>query len=275
MSESLDLPILNLSDEFEKIRVLSSPNVANGSFGSVLEVYKAKNPSNVIDILYLAVKKYPQSIPSLSKVYNKSLKDLKHKHLVRIFGETTLSDGLVGLVTEAHPTNLRSLLNKGPEFGKPLAINGIRNVISQVLDGLIYLHMRKVVLIHLKPENVILDSLTPQVTMVDSKVKISDFGFFPEALLSDIKAKGGSNMIYLAPELKKSQPVPKIKPSADIFSCGMITFEMICGRSPRVTDKLSMIPNPTLQDFVRLMVKRNPSERIGAEPIFTHSFLRS
>lgn len=189
MSESLDLPILDLSDEFEKLRVLQSPSAAGGSFGSVLEVFKAKNASKTTEILFLAVKKYPETVPNLSKIYKKSLKNLSHKNLVRIFGQTTFSDGLSGLVIEVYETNLRSLLDTGPESGKSVVVHGIRNVMSQVLDGLLFLHAQKVALIHLKPENILLDSNSNRLTTVNSKVKISDYGYRPEALLNDIKAK--------------------------------------------------------------------------------------
>ncbi|XP_055018744.1 striated muscle preferentially expressed protein kinase [Boleophthalmus pectinirostris] len=95
--------------------------------------------------------------------------------------------------------------------------------IVQILQGLDYLHTRRILHLDLKPENIV-------VTFMNS-VKIIDFGtaqnFNPLFLKQFSPAIG--TLEYMSPEMLKGDVVG---PPADIWSIGVLTFIMLSGRSP-------------------------------------------
>lgn len=95
--------------------------------------------------------------------------------------------------------------------------------VVQILQGLDYLHTRRILHLDLKPDNII-------VTFMNT-VKIIDFGsaqtFNPLFLKQFSPAIG--TLENMSPEMLKGDVVG---PPADIWSVGVLTFIMLSGRSP-------------------------------------------
>ncbi len=116
-------------------------------------------------------------------------------------------------------------------------INGYKNLnlyakallIRQVADALVAIHMRDICHRDIKPENIIIDRerLTAMVT---------DFGIarFPNSELTQtVKILG--TPAYMAPEAFGS---PKVDHRADIFSLGVVAYELFLGRKPFVAQSI-------------------------------------
>ncbi|MDR2970153.1 MAG: AAA family ATPase [Tannerellaceae bacterium] len=106
----------------------------------------------------------------------------------------------------------------------------IRQIISDVLKGLSYLHKM--------PEPIIHNEITPQNIMLDlsgdiPKAKIIDFGF-ARSFHSSTKAynKAGLNLNYVASECFNGL----YSPQSDIFSIGAVMYQLLFGLPPWFKD---------------------------------------
>ncbi|XP_061081584.1 striated muscle preferentially expressed protein kinase-like isoform X2 [Conger conger] len=93
----------------------------------------------------------------------------------------------------------------------------------QILQGLDYLHNRRILHLDIKPENII---VTPM-----NSVKIIDFGSaqnFNPLFLKHYSHRMGT-LEYMSPEMLKGDVVG---PPADMWSIGVLTFIMLSGRLP-------------------------------------------
>jgi serine/threonine protein kinase len=165
----------------------------------------------------------------------------------------------------------------------------------QVLLGLHYLHRtRKVVHRDIKPSNLLVNK--------DGQVKLADFGMSGQMENSmDVKVSFVGTATYMAPERIRGD---EYSTPSDIWSLGISLLELAGGRFPypapsadgRVKpiasfwDLLDMIqhdPVPTLpesvngarfsadfKDFISCCVMKEPAQRLPAEALLDHSFIR-
>lgn len=95
--------------------------------------------------------------------------------------------------------------------------------VVQILQGLDYLHSRRILHLDIKPENIIVTYM--------NVVKIIDFGSaqnFNPLFLKHYSPRIGT-LDYMSPEMLKGDVVG---PPADIWSIGIVTYIMLSGRLP-------------------------------------------
>eukprot|EP00095_Tigriopus_kingsejongensis_P002185 maker-scaffold861_size87375-snap-gene-0.20 protein:Tk02185 transcript:maker-scaffold861_size87375-snap-gene-0.20-mRNA-1 annotation:"phota4 phototropin blue light photoreceptor" len=255
-----------------------------GSFGTKTVAMKAKDKST--KPMFVAVKHFRSPrLKELSDVYIPKMAELKHHNLVRLVGSTFEAPAeseqapVLVVAFELFRANLRAILQK-QKLTDATRDGAIRNVFAQVLLGIQYLDSQKVVVVNLKPENILLDNACDLIDLTKAKVKISDFALKPGLAL---KSKGLEN--YLAPEIVADLKAPKeasaqterrpvpISSITDIYACGVIAYEIKLGRVPQERDVFTMIANEDLRDFIRSMMARNPKERLLASSLINHKFL--
>ncbi len=110
--------------------------------------------------------------------------------------------------------------NPNPDLSK------IRPIVDQIIAALHALHRQDMVHQDLKPENIMLDT--------EGRVKIIDFGSTKVAGIAEINSVVNPNhpmgtLNYTAPEYLLGG---KASNRADIFSLGIIVYEMLCGQLP-------------------------------------------
>ena len=104
-----------------------------------------------------------------------------------------------------------------------------KSVMIQVFDGLHYLHSQTKPIIHydLKPGNILYHR---------GQVKITDFGLskIMETDASDIEltSVGAGTYWYLPPECFDISGVPKISTKVDVWSAGVVFFQLLFGVKP-------------------------------------------
>jgi tetratricopeptide (TPR) repeat protein len=118
------------------------------------------------------------------------------------------------------------------------------DLIVQMLQALGYLHQRGVVHRDLKPDNVL---VTPS-----GQVKVLDFGL---ALSMDARTRSDplgavGTLRYMAPEILRDQ-LPDAR--ADIYSAGIIAYELLTGRHPFPSVKLSELIRRILNEAADLL----------------------
>ncbi|HET8551848.1 MAG TPA: serine/threonine-protein kinase [Gammaproteobacteria bacterium] len=112
-------------------------------------------------------------------------------------------------------------------FAKPeraLPIHGVADMIFKCAKALDFAHRRGVVHRDIKPSNILLTKT--------GGVRIIDFGIAQTAN-SALKGKRGliGSPSYMAPEQIREQE-PEVTPQSDLFSLGVVMYELLAGRRP-------------------------------------------
>jgi hypothetical protein len=120
--------------------------------------------------------------------------------------------------------------------GRPMAVEVVQGVMLQVGAALMAAHKAGVVHRDLKPENIF---LVP--TALGDQVKVLDFGI---SKLSDSNMTTDSVLIgtplYMPPEQALGNN-RDIGPQSDLFSLGSITYELLTGEAPFLTDNIARV----------------------------------
>lgn len=107
--------------------------------------------------------------------------------------------------------------------GRELTADRALDIAAQVADGLAYAHQHDVVHRDIKPANIMI--------LNDGRVKITDFGI-ARMRTADVRTQTGvvlGSPRYLSPEQVLGK---RSDGRADIFSLGVIIYEMVAGKTP-------------------------------------------
>ncbi|MBC7932011.1 MAG: SUMF1/EgtB/PvdO family nonheme iron enzyme [Rubrivivax sp.] len=150
---------------------------------------------------------------------------LKHPNAVSIYDFGITSDGLQYLVMELlEGLSLRQIIKQEGSLPPSVAAE----ITTQVCAALDEAHRRHIVHRDIKPDNIIINS-----TFAGLRVKVLDFGI--AKLRDDVAShltQTGSVMgtpHYMSPEQCLGE---ELDSRADIYSMGIVLYEMLCGRVP-------------------------------------------
>ncbi|KAG6698822.1 hypothetical protein I3843_08G038000 [Carya illinoinensis] len=148
----------------------------------------------------------------------RTMKLLHHPNIVRIH-EVLGTKTKIYIVMEYVPGGQ---LTDKMSYAKKLEEREARRLFQQLIDAVDYCHNNGVYHRDLKPENLLLDQ--------KGNLKVSDFG------LSALQKPGGTlttacgSPSYVAPELLTNKGYDGA--AADVWSCGVILFELLAGHLP-------------------------------------------
>lgn len=125
------------------------------------------------------------------------------------------------IMTYTRGKELRSRIRKG----KGLPLDESVRVMLLLCDVMAYLHGQGIVHLDMKPENIL--------CLKDGSIKILDFGLatcreLPDLLTADLNSPQGTPW-YVSPEQLSGE---RRHPGCDIYSMGMIFYEMVSGSLP-------------------------------------------
>ena len=196
--------------------------------GGMANVYKAYQAS--VD-RYVAIKVLPTQLAESKEFATRFHQEariiamLEHPHILPVFdyGE---SDGIAYFVMRYLDAGT---LKDKMESGRPLPLNDIDRIFTQLAEALSYAHSHGVVHRDLKPANALIDAF--------GNVFLTDFGIAKllesaSPRLTQTDAVMGTPA-YISPEQAQGQPVDQ---RSDIYSLGIILYEMVTGRVPFVAD---------------------------------------
>jgi len=162
-------------------------------------------------------KKFRQEIEALVRI--------EHPGVVGIIDAGEMPDGQLFVVMQfVEGVNLRSILSKE---GKQVDFEQTARIMDQVGRALTAAHDKGVLHCDLKPENIMLQTSQPG----EEIVKLIDFGIakIRDSKITSVEpTKIAGTMEYMAPEQLSGSPTT----ASDIFSLGIIAYEMLTGRKP-------------------------------------------
>lgn len=209
------------------------------------------------------------------------LQSVKHRHIVKLW-EVLETDTYIGMVME--------YASGGELFGHILARKHLKEpeaqkYFAQLIVGTSYLHKNGIVHRDLKLENLLLDK--------NRNIIITDFGFANlfNTGTDDLLSTSCGSPCYAAPELVVNDCY--VGEAADIWSCGVILYAMLCGYLPYDDDpanvegdNINLLYRYILETKLRFpshvsslaksLVNRilvtDPKLRAGMEEIMSHEY---
>ena len=150
-----------------------------------------------------------------------AMKELDHQNIVHVFDFGQQNNQLFIAMTYVEGTNLADILHNKEQ----LSFEAIEVIIRQIARGLLSAHNKGIVHRDVKPSNIMLTR--------DNRVFIMDFGIsYIQEMEKDRLTRTGMTMgtpEYMSPEQCHGDNVTI---QSDIYSMGVILFEMTCGRLP-------------------------------------------
>jgi serine/threonine-protein kinase len=144
---------------------------------------------------------------------------LNHTNVVTVHDVGKAGDVVFMAMEYIEGVELRTLIGEG----RPLRLPQALSIAAQVAEGLAYAHSRGVVHRDIKPANI--------MVVANGPVKITDFGIARRRLSSELTQTG---MLLGSPKYMSPEQVigKRADHRSDIFSLGVILYEMLTGVAP-------------------------------------------
>lgn len=177
-------------------------------------------------------------------------------------------------------TTLRALLQESRAAGRAFALEEAAQIVTQILEGLHAAHGHGLVLRALRPEHVLVQvrHTGPRQKML-ATVAIPGIGLWdlvPAAALAE-EEYGRGEAQYLAPELKGFEPTPT--PRTDVYSAGVVFYELLVGSPPIGTYEMPRATRPELpehvDEVVELAIAPAPEDRYPSAADFVRDVQRT
>ena len=212
--------------------------------GSMGVVFQAHDPLEDVDVAIKVAKREVLNDADQGNTFRKLFYNearlagkLKHPNILGVF-DAELEDDNSFIVMELVPGG--GTLEPYCQVDKLLPIQRIIEIIFKAARALDYAHRQGVVHRDIKPSNILVDP--------DMDVKIGDFSisYITRSDITETQVTGliGSPL-YMSPEQLREETVTG---QTDIFSLGLVMYELLTGKHPFVANKFSMIMNKILNE---------------------------
>ena len=247
--------------------------LGRGAFGSV---YRGLNYMNgeTVAVKQIQLGNIPKA--ELGEIMSEIdlLKNLHHPNIVKYKGSEKTKDYLYIILEYCENGSLHHICKRFGKFPEGL----VSVYISQVLQGLIYLHDQGVIHRDIKGANIL--------TTKDGSVKLADFGVATKTGAMIENAVVGSPY-WMAPEVIDQSGATT---ASDIWSVGCVVVELLEGKPPYhflapmpalfriVQDDCPPLPesaSPIVKDFLLHCFQKDANLRVSARKLLRHPWMAS
>ena len=261
----------NIFDEYEL-----KEKLGEGAYGSVYKVQQKY--TNYLRAVKAIKKKHVDS----SEFYNEIevLKALDHPNIIKLFD--CYQDKSYYYMVEEYCSggDLFDYIQKEKFFTERKA----GTIFNQLLSAVNHLHKKRIVHRDLKPENIVLIEAKNKEVFI----KLIDFGTSITIKGKNLTQELGT-IYYIAPEVFMNNYNEK----ADIWSCGIILYTMLCGHPPFCGNKENIIKSKILHsklvfpskefksvsneaiEYIKHLLSYKPEQRPSAEEALNNKWLIS
>ena len=205
-------------------RVLSGRYVLEERIGSggMAEVYRAHDHllgrTVAVKILHAAYKNDFEFIERFHREA-KAAAGLSHANIVSIFDVGIDGDDHFIVMEYVPGSTLKEKIKAEAPLDIPLAVH----IAKDVANGLAHAHANNIVHCDIKPHNILMTG--------DNRAKIGDFGIARAVTESTMTYSGSvmGSVHYFSPEQARGS---MITPKSDVYSLGIVLYEMLTGRLP-------------------------------------------
>jgi len=212
-----------IDDRYELIRIL-----ANGGMGTIYEGIDTRLDRKVaVKIMHPHLAQDEEFISRFIREA-KAAASLSHPNIVNVMDQGWNQSGIpaVFLVMElVEGQTLRELIASKGKF----SVTETMNYLAPVVSALAAAHQIGIVHRDIKPENILISH--------DGRIKIADFGLARGANLGQTMTAEASVILGSVSYLSPEQVQRGISDSrSDIYSVGVMAFEMLTGKRPHLSD---------------------------------------
>ena len=259
-----------MRDSIKNYRICQK-RIGKGSFSTIHKCFNLNN--DVFALKNINVTKLKDKT-IIKNEYN-LIRNLSHINVVKVYEliyDTELNN--IYMILEFFENgDLSKYLS-----GKSLTEEYANNFSIQIKDGLQYLLSKNILHRDLKPQNILVSK--------NKILKISDFGLSKYIDNDNIMNTVCGSPLYMAPEIIKYR---KYTVKSDIWSFGVIIYEMVYGympiKSDNIYDLISFLRHkhirflPTVSydclDLMKFMLQKNQEDRISWKQLFDHKWLNN
>ena len=263
------MPEFQILDEEEIQNLEKIEEIGSGGGGRVFKVAKKQIYALKEMIIRNAKIKNLKNFISEYEIMN----FLQHPNVLKVFGILMTSSTIPpSILLEFSPMNLE----KGIEE-KLFSNEEIVKIIYQIIEGMKYIHFKKIIHRDIKPSNILIAS--------DGTVKISDFGISKLMSVQEQSlTRGVGSQKYMAPEIINEEN--NYDEKVDVYSFGVLLFYVLSdGKLPDIKighilqGKKAEIPS-SFTDFSKNLInecwnfksKDRPSFKVILESLIKNNF---
>lgn len=266
LPSELRLGDINPSDIFKLLAF-----IGKGTYG---RVYKAKDNRDGSIVALKVLECDSETLGDIQKEVH-ILQECKSPHVVALKGVFRLKNTVYIAMEYCAVGSLSDMMLV---CRCTLSEKQIAAVMKMTLQGLSFLHSRKIIHRDVKAANILVNE--------EGQCKLADFGVSTVASTLSRKLTLIGSPFWMAPEVIKGAQYDE---KADIWSLGITAIELACGHPP-LSDmhpmtamyQIPTIASPTLPDpsswtshfhnFVQMCVQKDHSQRPSAAKLIQHSF---
>lgn len=189
---------------------------------------------------------------------SKAIAVMSHPNIVRVY-DVNFGDRLQYIVMEyVDGITLKEYIQRQGQISYTEAIH----FVSQILRALQHAHDKGIVHRDIKPQNIIL--------LQNGNIKVTDFGIarFSRSDTRTMTEKAIGSVHYISPEQARGDMTDE---RADIYSVGVVLYEMITGTVPFESDSAVSVAIMQLQQEPKLPSEIKPDVPKGLEQITMHA----
>eukprot|EP01084_Bolivina_argentea_P155322 270676_1 len=241
--------------------------LGEGSFSEVYKAYKNNHKK------WVAIKKIPGKYFDPQEII--TMLRCKHENIIKL---------LDYIPYDHHHWIVLEYCSGGSVADKmPCSETQLKNIVTDTLTGLKYLHEKQYVHRDIKPENILIHS--------SGKYKLSDFGTCKNTEESDAKIKEIGTYYYMSPEIIASDG-SKYDCKVDIWSLGVTIYQLATNSYPFYHQLLPQLVqkiqyesptknskfkefNPALWNLIEQCLEKKASDRASAAELLEHQWFTS